>query len=256
MEHYLLFVEGAHDCAAVEKILKLFGFRPLNDKSALSDCFRSLVPSSYPFEQERLDRISPVPTFLAKDNKFIAIKVAEGDSKITTSFCSMLKNLRVQFLSAIRFAGIILDKDVADLMDRKKRIVDEINKQSGYQVDLNGSGCAEDHRFAFDMFACPDDCRSGNLEDVLIEGGTYPELLGLSRDYVGKVPAQYSLWSKSDRKKLIVGFVSNVLKPGKANQVSIADNDWFTAESLRNVPSHVALYSFLNRNINLDNVRA
>lgn len=37
---------------------------------------------------------------------------------------------------------------------------------------------------------------------------------------------------EQDKNKAIVGCITNVMKPGKANQVSIADNDWVSERTI------------------------
>ena len=37
---------------------------------------------------------------------------------------------------------------------------------------------------------------------------------------------------EQEAKKAIIGCIANTMKPGKANQVSIADNEWITEDTL------------------------
>ena len=55
-----------------------------------------------------------------------------------------------------------------------------------------------------------------------------------------------NLTSGSNGEKAVVGVIANALRPGKANQVSIHDDDWFTKESLTSLALHQALSEFID----------
>ena len=81
----------------------------------------------------------------------------------------------------------------------------------------------------------PDNDGSGNLENLLIDTAkiVYPQLLDFAEEYVGKAATiQTTLMREQDKNKAIVGCITNVMKPGKANQVSIADNDWVSERTI------------------------
>ena len=46
--------------------------------------------------------------------------------------------------------------------------------------------------------------------------------------------------------KMLVGVIANALKPGKANQVSIQDNNWINPETLNSNPIQMTFRKFLN----------
>lgn len=63
---------------------------------------------------------------------------------------------------------------------------------------------------------------------------SYPELLELAEEYINDASKlQSTLKREQDRNKAKVGCIANVMKPGKANQVSIADNDWVSEKTLK-----------------------
>ena len=101
----------------------------------------------------------------------------------------------------------------------------------------------------FAMYIFPDNENSGTLEQILLDGARhrYPALLTEAEKYIACVeplPDARKLAAGSNKDTAAVGVVSNVLRPGRANQVSIHDDDWFTAESLAALPSHRALSAF------------
>lgn len=62
----------------------------------------------------------------------------------------------------------------------------------------------------------------------------YPELLELAEKFVEEASEiQSKLKKDQNAKKAKVGCITNAMKPGKANQVSIADDDWVSEATLR-----------------------
>ena len=83
-------------------------------------------------------------------------------------------------------------------------------------------------------FIFPDNSNKGNLENLLLESAAveYPELLNLATSYVDNASAFCRELKKEPKaKKAKVGCIANAMKPGKANQVSIAD-DWVSERTL------------------------
>lgn len=85
-------------------------------------------------------------------------------------------------------------------------------------------------------YVFPDNNHEGNLENILLEAAqaVYPELYMLADEYVKKASVyQKSLQKEQKAKKAKVGCIANVMKPGKANQVSIADDEWISDKTLK-----------------------
>ncbi|MGR6008841.1 DUF3226 domain-containing protein [Bacillus cereus] len=87
------------------------------------------------------------------------------------------------------------------------------------------------------IYVFPNNEETGTLEKVLLEGAnqSYPELVKEATSYIDNIDDKYKKkWKPSDSQKVLVGCIANILKPGKANQVSIQDNDWICGKSLEN----------------------
>ena len=105
-----------------------------------------------------------------------------------------------------------------------------------------------DHRFPLHLFLLPDNETQGTLETLLLAGAEqqYPDLLKSACDYIDTVRPNYSKNLKGfNDTKATVGVIANVLRPGRANQVSIGNDEWLTTNSLRDIPSHNKLSVFL-----------
>lgn len=99
----------------------------------------------------------------------------------------------------------------------------------------------------------PDNASPGTLEVILEECGRvqYPQLARLATGYVGGVDQERL--SKDDlkdftrpagRQKAIVASIATILRPAKALQVSIQDNDWLRGPALE-LPRVLAVRRFL-----------
>ena len=155
MKHYYIVVEGPHDLAIIGRILSILGAKEVRNLNSISPLWRELIPTKYPFNESKLDRVTPIPSF--HENK-------------------------------------------------------------------------------------------GTLEDLLLDSGriVYNDLLIQAQQYVNKIDNEYKKkWSISSEKKVIIGTISNVLKPGKSNQVSISDDKWISREIVCKNENVQKLYSFI-----------
>jgi len=93
----------------------------------------------------------------------------------------------------------------------------------------------------FGAFVLPDNSNDGTLENLLLHSAEkiYPNLLAMAKDYVNTAKntdlseAELEGINKpAGENKAIVGAMANILRPGKAVQVSIQDNDWLRGEAL------------------------
>ena len=85
----------------------------------------------------------------------------------------------------------------------------------------------------------------------MIDGGglAYPDLLTKAKEYVAYAKTQSACvdtLKNFNGDKATVGVVSNMLRPGKANQVSIHDDNWITETSISAIPSHISFSAFLD----------
>jgi len=264
MTCFYLFVEGVHDCAAIYKILHLNEFNEVHKFGGHPQFIKKIIPNRYPFDGDTLERISPAPTIMYResDSKYVAIKIVEGDSRIAEAVNGMI-NIRMEDIEYASGVGVILDADNIDIKSRVRSIEKEVNKL-GLDNDGDLSICIQDSTIAirskklrFSIYVMPNNKDKGTLEDVLIDGAVYnyKDLLEAAERYMSDLPEKYynELGDRalSKRKKALVGFVSNVLKPGKANQASIRDCDWFTSDSIQGVENHRLLHMYLNEQIDL-----
>jgi hypothetical protein len=242
MDYIYFVVEGQHDTAAVGKILKESGFRIVEREEDLDSYWSRMVPRNYPINGNLLKR-PPHPTFYQNEKFSIAIHSAGSNNELVKTLKVNLVNLD---LSKLRRIGLFIDSDINPPIDCCQKILAEINTQIIEDGIKNSFiGCSpgkvqNNSGFKTGVYVFPDNIHSGTLEDLLLFGAkqNYNDLLEEAQKYVASVKETYKNgWTGSSRNKVLVGCIANVLKPGRANQVSIQDNDWLNKEILKIKPA-------------------
>lgn len=245
-EYYYFIVEGVHDTAALRRFLKLFNIKSVTQIERIDSFWKRTIPTSFPHNGD-LQKRMPVPQFFQNDEISIAIQTAGGDSKIVDAF-EGLWNIDYEKLSGL---AIFCDADdqtaeyrFNDLTSYLTDNIDEEYKILFENLEFNQINVSP---MKFSIFVFPNNKDDGTLEKLLLEGGevVYPHLLDEARKYVASIPEEYKRhWRPSSESKVLFGVVANVLKPGKANQVSIQDNEWISLKTIEQV-NQVRLYEFL-----------
>ena len=232
MRHYLIIVEGAHDIALIEKILRVNGVKEkISSKDKLPDIWKKIIPGEYPFDGDKLDRITPIPSFLKNEELSVAIKNAGSDSEILRVLYQTIKLMDIK--DALQLSGIFLlcDADAKTAEEKREGMLNENIESQECQLEKDSMQVIVygKHKVPLFSFIFPDNEKKGNLENLLLDAASvvYPELWELAECYVQKAAElpMCNLKREQDRNKAKVGCITNAMKPGKANQVSIADND-------------------------------
>ena len=237
----LLTVEGPHDTEFVARLLKPMGFSRIQSWPALPEYWRAIVPQKFPVGSDLLGR-HPVPTFFHKaTGETIAVRSANGISKIITSLSDELSQL-----SAVPEAiGIVLDADQEQHpADRYVDLCEEWAAKSNNGLvtfpALAGQVNAGPPKAG--VFILPDNVHPGTLENILIQAAAlnYPNALTAAQAYIAGFPTpdlqQEDLGgfnAPAGHNKATVAAIASILKPGKAIQVSIQDNRWLAAAAMQ-----------------------
>lgn len=250
----LMMTEGTHDVETIARILKIMGYRELRKERELPEELTALIPRKYPFQQDgTMDFVVPRPTFLVRDEKYVVVKGTGGLERISERLAETLLNFRGGILKTLRCIAIIADMDCDQKPFRVESLIRQIDRaldgdgKVDRQEETGGFIAFEEVNIPFRIFLFPDNDSPGTLEQLLLDGAgmAYPDLLANAENYIEKVKELYRLKPYNDQKAK-VGVVANVLKPGRATQVSIHDNDWFTNQSLRDLPTHARFAAFLD----------
>ncbi|ETP70339.1 hypothetical protein G159_02080 [Planococcus glaciei CHR43] len=235
-KYYYFIVEGVHDTSAIWRFIKLMNLNRVLNSDEVDDFWDRTIPKNFPHNKELRKRV-PVPTFFHNEEISIAIQSAGGDGELIRSMNS-ITNIDYTELSGIalfcdadqKMANQRFDEIYQKLMSE---ILDEELMEIIKDTQLEN---VKKGKTNFGMYIFPDNENGGTLEDLLIEGAeiSYKELLDLAKVYVDdakNIDARYikdARWSISSEKKVLVGVMANILKPGKANQMSIEDNKWIS----------------------------
>lgn len=239
MRNYLIMVEGAHDIAVLERLLRLNGIKQkVRNEKELPAVWIHTIPSVYPFTEGKLERITPVPSFVKNEEISVAIKNANSDTEIIPILQQIMDTMLVSEKDQLDGIMLVCDADQKKAAEKWQKLLDFYQEKSDFKI-IQEKGCisldVEIKKIPLYTFVFPDNDSEGNLENLLLETAeiSYPDLLALAKEFVVKATEfQKKLRKESSAKKAIIGCIANVMKPGKANQVSIADDDWICEKTL------------------------
>ncbi|CAD5919978.1 DUF3226 domain-containing protein [Planktothrix agardhii 1806] len=260
MSRYALIgVEGNHDQAFLEKILrKLLGFSKLEDQKIREDLFWEKFIPKYPAKSLKLHTRLDMPTILYKDDLLVGIYGGEG-SKLIQNLGDKLSNIS-DYSSLLSAFGIVAD---ADKNTPNQVVTTYHNGLKEYFPDfpnqLNEIGSVTDSKPKLGIYILPDNTNQGVLDTLLCTCGevAYPEYMQRAKDYINQFSETETKklgWKPFDKEKATIATVVSVLKPGKTNTVSIADNAWISLETQNHIPKLSNLSNFLARLLDLKSV--
>jgi hypothetical protein len=248
--HVLIVCEGPHDEAFIAKILRArFGFREEKFRSKVDSFWIPTIPTAFPKDDD-LRRRMPVPMFYATDSVSAAVFFAGGDSLLSTQTADTLAVLP----GPLDAVGVVLDADTTKSpVERFEQVRNELTDSGLDMPKLPGEvGTSSPAR---GIYVLPDNLVQGTLESLLIECGrvAYPGAITAAESYVGSVqsmgiptPELRDFQKASGRNKSMIHAVGAILRPGKALQVTIADNSWISSSTI-SLPVVATFVSFLER---------
>jgi hypothetical protein len=249
MKRAYFIVEGPHEVAAVGRLLSRRNLKQVRLAQDLDVHFLDLVPKVFPgITGDLLARV-PVPAFFRSATHSVVVESAIGVSKIAATFQAR-SNLELE-LDAV---GILADADTDATRCRQKIANSLPDLDFGSAADRIGEGTPR-----AGIFVLPDNQTPGALEHLLLRCGelVYPDLLIPVRELIERLDPDDStvfangkeradLAKPFGRHKATVACVGNILRPGKAIQVSIQDNRWLRDERVFEEPTVKALADFID----------
>lgn len=245
MKYYLIIVEGAHDLATIERILKMQGIdKPIRQKEELATVWKRLIPDKYPFHGDALDRITPVPSFWRNEEISVAIQCAGSDTALLTCLKEVCNILKLGEKLQLNKVMLVCDADRGSAEAKKSYLLRKCERtadfdlqkiENNYILQLEALNEKERIRIPLIWYVFPDDMNSGILENVLLQAADkiYPRLKEGAEGYIDLIDKNVyaTMNDEAKRNKATVGCIANILKPGKANQVAIADGEWISNQS-------------------------
>lgn len=251
----LIISEGPHDVETISRFLRFKGFKELKREGDIPEGLARIIPRQYPNARDhRLIRIVPHPTFLGRDGAYAIISNAGGKTCLGENLSNIIGTLSEETLADLVCIAIVADMDDGTVKSRSEDIVSQlrdIEPTPVIKVDemLKGDLEVLNYHFPLFFYLFPDNESTGTLESLLLDGAKiqYTELYQRADDYIAAAKQSYSESLKGfNGMKATVGVIANVFRPGRANQVSIGQDDWIASDTLSNIPSHHAFSIFLD----------
>ena len=251
MKYAIIGVEGPHDKAFTGKVLKLLGFKDGKGLKSNLDLFWHKFIPVYPKKGDLYKRLE-MPSILFNDTISVAIYAGEG-SNLVTNLDDILSN-NPEYQTDLAAFGIVADCDksnpiqiVTQYSNCFQKYFPNFPNQAG-EVDINIPRTG--------IYVLPDNASQGVLDTLLCSCGeiAYPVYMERARSYLEKFSEEDTKslkWKNFDREKALVATVVSVLKPGKTNTASIADNNWVSEETQQQVPALANFIEFLRQLLEL-----
>jgi len=251
VKYAIIGVEGPHDQAFTGKVLKLLGFKDFREelkglKSDLDPFWRKFIPV-YPKKGNLYTRLN-MPSILFNDTTSVAIYAGEGSNLVTNLDDILFANSEYQ--TNLTAFGIVADCDKST----PDRIVEPYAKKfrSYFPNFPQCPGLVDTNSPRTGIYVLPDNASPGVLDTLLCECGqiAYPAYIEKASSYLNEFSEsdRKSLkWKNFDREKALVATVVSVLKPGKTNTTSIADNNWVSEQTKQEVPALENFIKFLTQ---------
>ncbi|NEP76582.1 MAG: hypothetical protein F6K29_34575 [Okeania sp. SIO2G5] len=187
-----------------------------------------------------------MPTILDGDDISVAIYAGEG-SRLALNLEARLADMDRSKLFAF---AVIADSDKKTPSKVTSDYKDSFDEILPNFPDEPGAIISGDIRLG--IYVLPDNKSQGVLDTVLCQCGAiaYPDSMEKAAEYLNYFSADKrreigAKWKPFDYEKAQVATVVSILKPGKTNTVSIADNKWVSEETLDRIPALKQLNVFL-----------
>ncbi|MEG3986823.1 hypothetical protein QUA13_06645 [Microcoleus sp. S28C3] len=261
MKYAIIGVEGPHDQAFTGKVLKLLGLKDFREElkgleSQLDPFWRKFIPV-YPKKGNLYKRLD-MPSILFNDTISVAIYAGEGSNLVTNLDDILFANSEYQ--TNLAAFGIVADCDKST----PDRIVEPYAKKfrSYFPNFPKFPGVVDTNSPRTGIYVLPDNVSQGVLDTLLCSCGeiAYPAYMKRANSYLDSYLDEFSdqdefskkerkslNWKNFDREKALVATVVSVLKPGKTNTTSIADNNWVSEQTQQQVPALVNFIEFLSQ---------
>lgn len=242
MKYSILATEGPHDQAFLAKLLRTLGLERIQDDRESLDAFWQGFLPVYPPKQI-YTRIN-VPTIMVSQTHSVAVYWGEG-SNLIPRLIGLTTNFK-HYKDSIDAFGFIVDADNRQPGKVAKEKAEKL--QAIFPMVSAEPGTITSGTPRTGIYILPDNNRQGTLDSCLLECASvvYPDHRNGAERFLDGLGSQHTNHLRTfTREKAVVACVVGVLKPGKTNTASIADNNWISEQTITDVTEVSALRNFI-----------
>jgi hypothetical protein len=256
-QYVLIGVEGNHDQAFICKVLReLLGFSQFDDDASnLDNLWRKFIPV-YPPKTGKLHLRLDMPSVLYTETLSVAV-YAGGGSNLMNNLNAKLSDINCS--EELAAFGIVADADKQTPSQVAKIYHDGFQEIfPDFPTTVSTIGAVAGNAPRLGLYILPNNSDQGVLDTLLCDCGTvvYPTYMERAKAYISQFSNDETRklgWKPFDQEKATIATVVSVLKPGKTNTASIADNKWVSAQTEQQLPQIQNLASFLRSLLGIAN---
>jgi len=186
-----------------------------------------------------------MPSILTSETDSVAVYWGEGNNLINNLIALATNDSR--YTEGIHAFGLIVDADTHDPKAVAKEKAQKLRMILPSMLETPGKISLGTPRTG--IFVLPDNQSQGTLDSSLVKCASvvYPEHRAGAEKFINDLNNKYKkhLRTSITREKAVVGCIVGVLKPGKTNTASIADDNWVCDQTVRKVDEVLSLYNFV-----------
>ena len=251
----LIGVEGNHDQAFLSKVLReLFGFSKCDDQKNLDALWRKFIPV-YPPKTGKLYLRLDMPSILYTETLSVAIYAGEG-SRLVDNLKDKLAD--IDYSNSLSAFAIVADADKQKPSEVAKKYHDELKEYfPNFPFEISETGAVTEGVSRLGVYILPNNSDQGVLDTLLCACGevAYPIYMERAKSYISQFSEEEVRqigWKPFDKEKATVATIVSILKPGKTNTASIADNAWISTQTEQQISSLQNLTIFLRKLLSIE----
>ena len=207
--------------------------------------------SNYQNLYERLD----MPSIFYTNDLTVAI-YAGGGSSLIKNLNTTLSN--IDYAQNLAAFGIIVD---ADKLPPSQVAKDYHNGFKDlfpdFPNEVSATGTVINSTLRLGLYVLPNNADQGVLDTLLCACGevAYPEYMARAKSYIdqfSKAEIKKIGWKPFDKEKATIATVASILKPGKTNTATVADNKWVSRQTEQQIPCLQNLTHFLRNLLSIE----
>jgi hypothetical protein len=251
LKYSILATEGAHDQAALCKLLRMFGLEIFKGNRKTLDTFwLDIVPQRKEDDSLYSHNHVHLPYFFTSQTHSVAVYQGRGSS--LSQNISDIMTLYPSYARNIHALGIIVDADTKLPHEVAKMYTDKLSTFFPGISNIPGIITApsiSEKLPRTGIYVLPDNNKKGTLDSMLVECAShvYPDHKAGAEVFLSSLDLTHkSHWKPFDYEKAVIATIASVIHPGIANTLSIARDNWVCDQTINAVSSLAHLCKFIS----------